>query len=333
MGPGGAHRVDIGFAEGLPTAMRLFAQYLLLLPFPANLSAVHEGRVVGFGDPLAVLGLVALFGFISAAWWARRSSVLLVALSLLIVPLLPALYVPVLGEGLLAERYLYVPSVGAALLIGLGLATLRGRTSHAWRWATAGCGVLVVVLALATLSRNAVWKSDLALWSDAAAKAPRSAVAHEYLGFAYLAGGDPGNAILSLRRGLAIDPARQDARTNLASALLSTGRPDEAATQAEQALRGPRRPPEALAILGLARAEQGRFDEAISALKQSLELDPNQPAVHNSLGAMYVATGKSRLAGRHFARAVSLDPRNPQYARNLAQFPASNDAPVEEVSR
>jgi hypothetical protein len=37
-----------------------------------------------------------------------------------VLPLAPALYVPVLGRGLVAERYLYLPSAGAALPWRLG---------------------------------------------------------------------------------------------------------------------------------------------------------------------------------------------------------------------
>ena len=71
-----------------------------------------------------------------------------------------------------AERYLYLPSVGYCLLLGYGAVRLfSGLTS---RKARALVAVAVVVLlcvgAAATVRRNAVWRSNLTLWQDTAAR-------------------------------------------------------------------------------------------------------------------------------------------------------------------
>ncbi len=317
MGTGGAHRVKVGVVDGVLTALTLLADYSALLVWPQRLSAVHARGVVTTLTPGVVGGVLTLAALAAIAWFGRRSAGVVVGVALLVLPLLPALYVPVLGEGLVAERYLYLPLAGAALLVAIALEhPLARRAPVALRSATA---VLVIgLLAAGTLSRNEVWRSDLSLWSDAAREEPLSAAAQEYLGHALLASGDASGAIPALTRALALDPAHHEARLDLASALASTGNAAEATRAAELAVT--ERPANASAhtVLGYALSVSGRFSEAAAAYERALELDPSAAAAHNGLAICVANLGRMDRAVLHFGEAVRLDPGNPQYARNLA---------------
>jgi tetratricopeptide (TPR) repeat protein len=313
----GARRVD---PDGLPTVLTglaLLAEYVRKLVVPSHLSALHDFRVVT--DPLdvrALTGAAIVIAVGAVAWRARRNAVVLVGLTLLIVPILPALYLPALGEGLFADRYLYLPSAGAALLAG-----------YAWdRWAEveraraparALAAAVLLVFAAATIQRNAVWHDHLSLWTDTVAKTPTSAAAHEYLGFALLSVGRLPEAASELERVVYLAPERVDAQVNLASTLTALGRSAEALPRAMRAVQQRPQHAEAHAVLAQALVASGRLEEAVPEYRAALRLNPALAIVHDALGRTYARLGARLAAVAEFREAVRLEPSNPTYARDL----------------
>ena len=318
MGTGGSRRLAVGAGEAFLTAAALFGKYTTLLLVPYMQSAVHDFPIAtGLSDPRVWLGVAAAIVVAVLAWGVRRIPGAVLGVALVVLPILPALYVPVLGEGLIGERYLYLPSVGLALLVAQAWNAWAGVTpSRRWTAATL-LVVLVATGAAATLSRNRVWHDELSLWSDAAEKAPHSAAAHEYLGFALLTAGRPAEAVSSLSRAVELDPKRRDARINMASALAALGRSDEAVAQAESVLSEHPRNPEAHAILAYALAARGDLPRAVMEYRRSVELDPRNASVHNGLAIGLARLGDVVSAAAHFQEAVRLDPQNTDYKKNL----------------
>ena len=109
---------------------------------------------------------------------------------------------------LMAERLLYLPSVGVCLVAG-----------EAWRWlgtrvrpplATGAAVAALVSLTSLTLVRNVDWQTPLALWRDSVAKQPRSALAHGNLALSCLVVDDRACARAELQTAVALDPMRAD---------------------------------------------------------------------------------------------------------------------------
>jgi tetratricopeptide (TPR) repeat protein len=111
------------------------------------------------------------------------------------------------------DRQLYLASWGLFLALASGAGILRER---GWgRWVTAGAVLIVVLLGGITVRRNEVYRSEIALWEDTAAKSPGKARVHNNLGYAYERAGRFGEARESYHRALAIDPGHARARGNL----------------------------------------------------------------------------------------------------------------------
>jgi protein O-mannosyl-transferase len=319
---GDDRRVDVNAITGAATGIALLGAYLVKLLLPTGLTPIHDFRVVTtLADARLWGGTFVLCAVGALVWALRKRPGALVGAALMIFPLLPATYVPALGEGLFAERYLYLPLAGALLLAILAVEELSN-----WKTpsrllalgAKAAVAVAVVVCAGATYTRNAVWKDALTLWSDAIEKTPSSVAAHEYLGFAQLTAGQPEHAVGTLRRVLTLDPERVDARLNLGSALAAVGRLDEAGIEIERAL--PFRPnmAEAYGVLGYVRSAQQRLDEAAWAYGRALQLNPMLADVHHGLAIVAANRGDLALALVHFQEAVRLDPGNATYHANLS---------------
>lgn len=308
--------IRVGPVDGTLTAVALIGDYARHLVAPVNLTVVHDLAVVSTPlDARFALGALALAALCLAGWRARRNPELLLAPMLLGLPLLPALYVPALRDSLFAERYLYLPSAGATILVAFGLRRAAGT-----RWTALSRAAVVIAIAAsaaATVRRTEAWRSDLSLWTDAVEKAPRSAVAHESLGAAQVVARRYPEAAASLSRALEIDPTRTDARVNLAIALAAVGRPGDAVAHAERALWERPRDVDAHAALGWALAGLGRFGEAVDVYEKALAIDPSRADVHNLAGIGQARLGRADVAALHFEAARRLDPGNADYARNL----------------
>ncbi len=329
MGTGGAQRVTVGIRDGLLTAVALFGKYAGLLLLPVNQTALYDFPVAReFADPRVWMGIAAVGAAAILAWQLRRNPGAVLGMALLSLPILPALYVPVLGNGLVAERYLYLPSAGLALLAARAWnAWARRRPSWFRAWAAAAA-VLVIAGGAATFSRNRVWHDEIALWTDAARKSPRSAAVHAHLGFALYSGGQPEAAVASLSRAIELDPDKSDAHVNLAAALLALGRVDEALVELDGTLSAHPRIPEAHGLLGYALAAKGRLPEAVVAYRRALDLDPRLAASHNGLGIVLAQLGDIVSAADEFKQAIRLDPQNPGYSKNLEILGTVSPAPV-----
>ena len=270
---------------GLPlNALVLFSGYLRKLALPLDLSVFYGFHPVqSWADPSALvsLGVALLFLAAGVFFWRKGAAGAFVAWAMLLVPLLPALYIPGVGENPFAERYLYLPSVGLVWLLALGAGTAR--TAGA-RVGVSACGlVLLAAYTAGTVVRVGDWASDLTLWRDAAAKSPGAPIAHY----------------------------------NLGAALLGEGRADLAVSEFEAAVR---LEPSAVAwtSLGNAYREAGRPEEGVRAFRAALSLDPGLEAAYDGLGLAYVELGQPAAALEPLRIAVALAPRSALAHHTLA---------------
>lgn len=151
--------------------------------------------------------LVALVASMFAA--RRRHPWLAFAIAWYLVQLAP-------GNSLLPrldlanDRHLYLALAGPMLALAILVAQLRARVL-----AGAIAVALCVVLAFATVQRNADYRSETALWQATVRDSPRKPRAWLNLGYAYRVDGDTTRAAAAYRCALMLDPANTQAAINL----------------------------------------------------------------------------------------------------------------------
>jgi len=111
------------------------------------------------------------------------------------------------------DRQLYLASWGLFLALASGADLLRRNRGE--RWVTAVAVLLVVALGGFTVSRNAVYRSQVALWEDTVRRSPGKARVQNNLGYAYERAGRFKEAEAAYLRALRVDPAYALARRNL----------------------------------------------------------------------------------------------------------------------
>ncbi len=290
----------------------LFTQYIQTLGLPFRLNAFHVFHPMR--SMLEAKGLVALLSTLAFIYCTfrlrKRDPAVFLSLLFIVIPLLPVLYIPALGENTFAERYLYVPSVGFVVLVSI----LAVRVSSLGRgWAIAVAGVLTVVAGLysaGVISRNTTWKDEYRLWSDTVKKSPDGAIPHTFLADVLLSeGGRIDEAVEHYQIALQLDPESDTAYNNLGLAYNAQGKIERAIESYQNALRLQPNSPETHNNLGLAYKRLGRIDKAIEQYQLALRLSPYSSGVHYNLANAYEVMGQHAKAEEHRRMAKSLENR------------------------
>jgi tetratricopeptide (TPR) repeat protein len=179
---------------------------------------------------------------------------------------------------IMAERLLYLPSVGPCLLAGLAAAWLAKRGALLRKATTALTILVVVVMAFLYDGRARVWASDEHYHVTTAVEAHRSAKAHYNLALLRARQGRYEEARTSFRRSLAIYPAFSSAVYYLAGVLSEEGRLFRAAAVYRAYLR--KRPTDVAALSQLIalQSRRGRVDQTRRLVRRMLRESPGDPA-------------------------------------------------------
>ncbi len=178
--------IDAGFWTARMTAVKVIGRYLGLLVWPAQLSfdySFNENPLFGGGwsaeDLKAVLALlVCVAGAIAAVVCWRRRQPVFFGIAFFFATLSPTSNLVIRIGSIMAERFLYLPSVGFAVLVVYAAQRVSERLTErqpAYRNAIpAAVGVLLFALAARTYARNGDWVDQGRFWRSAVEAAPGS---------------------------------------------------------------------------------------------------------------------------------------------------------------
>ncbi len=285
---------------------------LTVVPPSGPVTSPWEPRVwVGAVLVLALVGLLALA-------LRRKHAALLAGVIWLGVPLLPAFYLQLRGVEAYAERYLYLPSVGFVLLVGLALRGVLERWPGQARAVGLAFGGTLAAAALLTGVAVRVWEDDLTLWEHTLREVPDRPLVHASLGNALLKARRVEEAVPHLEVAAAALPEAFRVQSDLAVAYAQTGRLDEAVRVLERAVRLRPDFPVVWHNLGLALRRLERLDEAEAHFRQALRLAPGRAESHLELGRTLLRRGHTREAVTHLREALRLQPGLEAARRALA---------------
>ncbi|CAH1124555.1 unnamed protein product [Ceutorhynchus assimilis] len=249
------------------------------------------------------------------------------ALSLIILPFLPASNLFFYVGFVVAERVLYIPSAGFCLLIGIAGARLwKNGTGRVYL--STGFVLVLTGFSAKTILRNRDWSSEENLYRSAVPYNPPKAYGN--LGSILNAKGRIDEAEQSFRKALEYRPNMADVHYNLAILLQSKQKLDEAIQSYQRAIHF--RPSLALAYvnLGTALIATGKCEEAIAVLRQASKLDGTglkdrrehenaKVSALLQLGALYSDQGRLQNALAVYREAADALPQHypPQRVYNV----------------
>lgn len=155
-------------------------------------------------------------------------------------------------------------------------------------------------------------RPDLALrwlWPLTGRDIPRAAF-WALLGHVLTLASQPAEAAKAFRRWLQLEPGSTEATLRLAAALADSGEPVEAEIMARAGIARTGQAPDATFILARALMGQGRFDEAENQLRAVVHARPEHVVAHNNLAELvWMRTGSVDTAGAEIDEALAANPR------------------------
>jgi tetratricopeptide (TPR) repeat protein len=268
---------------------------LWLLPFGQSILHDHPNMLSSWTLP----ALFFWFGVGAAAvWlWKRGARIQVFLVLLWTLPLLVASSIPL--KELMAEHRTYLSGFA---FVGLVLSALP--ELFTWRVGLVVMGVLGVLTGL----RNEVWRSEITLWEDAAAKNPESAEAAYGAGDALRFAARYPEAKTYYEKALILKPDYVDALINLGIVLASTGKMEEAEKNWLQALR---LNPKACAVhnnLGALALQKGKIAEAVRSYQSAMTWCPTDPVAQLALGDLFFEVGEGEKAMWHYRKYLEVEP-------------------------
>jgi len=236
------------------------------------------------------------------------------ALFWIIVPLLPVLDASVLPrDELVHERYFYLPSFGAALLVGLALdrwtRSPRGGKVFGFPVAQIAVGLLLAA-GLGTLAarESQIWYSDFTLYQRGYALAPHNTNARTDFGAELVKRGDFNDARVVLKKILADDPTDTTARLNLSRIDYMEHNYAESERWLNEAIALNKYDADLYTSLALTDLRLNRAGDALSNMREAAALRPNDPTILYAYGVVLELNGNCALASDQFRSLLAIRP-------------------------
>lgn len=282
--------------------------YLKGFLWPLNLSAIYPFPRDVIAEA-AYTPFVILVVVLAVFFGGKRYRPVWIAGLFFIITLIPVLNVVPAGSQMVADRFLYLPSIGISYLIAVATAggwacwtRLRRQT------ALASAVALLVVLSALSWQRTKVWKDDLALWTDTVRKAPDSFIAFSNLGLARINAGDFAGAVRDFTTAIQLSPSIADPYSNRGQANRELNKHDAALADITMAIT---LEPES-AIFRFNRAELYLADElyerAVADYTRVLELNPKFSGARTGRGISLGMLGKFEESAADFTVLLAANP-------------------------
>jgi tetratricopeptide (TPR) repeat protein len=308
---GGAMRT----AESIPLSMRLsnatvsYVNYLAQSIWPSKLAVYYPypeslpiARIVAAGVVLAgITAAVVALG--------RQHRHLLVGWLWFLGMLVPVIGIIQVGEQARADRYMYLPLIGLAIMAAWSIPEVRGQWNQLTMKtvSTVSLGFLIA-LSVVTCKQVGHWENTATLYQHTLNVTQRNFFAHFGLGRWWLMRGELERAEEHLRQAIAFKPDHADAFNNLGLVLENKSALADAEAAYRQAIAIKPDSAEALSNLGNVLARGGRFDEAVRFYQHAIELGPSAYKLHANFGEILLAAGRVDEAIASFETALQIKP-------------------------
>ncbi|MDQ6676476.1 MAG: tetratricopeptide repeat protein [Acidobacteriota bacterium] len=304
---------EFTWRQYLFTEWRVFFVYLALFLFPVSQTIDYDFPVsrspFDHGAIFALLAILALGA--AAVLFRKRFPLAAYGFLLFIILLLPtSSVIPI--KDLVAERRLYLPMVGLLLV----LAEALRRIPRQLPWVAA---ILIVILGTATFARNRVWATSLAMWEDAARKAPAKQRVQFGLAVADFRAGRCKESVEHYARAAQIESPDYTILMDWALAYECDHQTDQAVRKMRESIRL-KPSAQAWASMAVLEARQGKVPEALDALQKAQALDPGYPITYLYRGSIHQALNQIPQAIENFKMVLSLDPGNQIALKALTQL-------------
>ncbi|KAI6654814.1 Transmembrane and TPR repeat-containing protein 4-like [Oopsacas minuta] len=296
-----------------------FNYWLLLCPYQLCCDWTHPSilPVLSLSDsrniwlPLLLL----LFSALSFRCISSREDRLPLGMSiaLIIIPFIPATGIIFRIGFIIAERVLYLPSIGHCILTAYGADKLKRHLHFSYfrKLLYIFCLFVVLIQVWRTWLRNEDWLSDLNLYKSGVKLNPQNPKMHNNYAMELKDSGRDAEAELHYLRALEIEPDYADSYFNLGNLYADLNMHEKALEMFIKSASFGQMRAKTMNNLATMYMKLQRYSEAEKAFHEQIAMNPNHNMAHNNLASLYGQTGRRELAKKHFLKALEI---NPSYA-------------------
>ena len=312
-------------AQRWMTSGRVFIQYFRLLVAPVHVTGDYDFNSIplaGAGDWDAWLGLTLVLACIVAAIvLAKKRSGITLGILFFFITLLPVSNWIMPIALLMAERFLYTPAFGFALLAGIAWSAISSDSLR--RLVAAG---LIAAAAVLCIAHNYIWQDTLTFHENVVQRLPNNARARLGYGFALLRLNRNEDAKAEFEAGLRIMPSSAPLVAGLARTMVRIdGRCDRARPLIVRSLTIQPGQWQSLWLLGDCLRMENRIDQAELAYGLAVQnADFPDAELLASWARSLEALGRTPSAVAAYERAALINPNDIGIQTELKQLTRSN---------
>jgi len=333
--------------DRLATAFFILGKYIGLLLFPHPLVSDYsyaQTEIKSLANPVVLFSIVL---YVAAGIYAvlniRKRSMVAFAILFYLFTLSPVSNILFLIGSTMAERFMYIPSLGFCILLTLLLLKIAGQKQYVAasslsqffsKHATVFFIMAIIVLcySVKTFSRSSDWKNNLSLFEKDSQTSPKSSRMHYGYGTALMRSVDSNSLNLpetneiydrakaAYERALEIYP--EYANAYLALGLIAKNRKDykEAVVNMEKGQAYYSRPNSNMyRDIGYVYLKNGQFEKSLAALDSFLLTDTATADILNNKGSALFGLKKYADALAVFMNANKMNPNDIEILKNIGR--------------
>jgi tetratricopeptide (TPR) repeat protein len=265
-----------------------------------------------------------------------------------LVPVIGLVQVGLQGH---ADRYMYIPMTGLAIIIACGGRELVRAFALSKQLVFTLCIATVAIMGIISHHQVSKWKESLSLFSQAAQNTKDNATAFFCIAAYYQTNSRFSEAEQYYLKALKLTPDDAQIHLNLVAIYKSMRKEDlvekhfDRLVKCQAGQKGIQKQiaklymekkewhkakelllsniakhpldADSMAYLGIISSELGNSLESLALLKRSAELDPSNAMIQNNLAVCYQKLSRIPDAIAHFGKALELEPGNTQYLESF----------------
>lgn len=215
-----------------------------------------------------------------------------------------------LGPSVVADRFMYLPSLGICLWMAHTLNEYIKAHPGNRRFVVRLLVIAILLLSVATSSQCRVWKDDLSLWDHVIGRGEPIALAHNSRGAALSKRGEQTLALQDINKALELNPQYALAYYNRGKIYAGLGENSRAIEDFTTAIKMNPKHEKSFLERGIVQSKQGQLTQALEDFNAALMLDPNDAGAYNNRGIVYKKMGQWEQALKEYDRAIAINPRS-----------------------
>ena len=307
----GAVMVSLAFIPietRVANAITSYVSYIVRLFVPLNLSCIYPHPLVISWEKLLLSVTLLMIISAFAIKNIKKAPYFIVGWLWFLGTLVPVIGLVQVGMQSMADRYMYIPSIGLLLIISWGASEIIQKKKAAKKVSETVAIIGIILMVIISWKQIAYWENSEKLFKRALQVTDNNYIAHHKLGAYFSTQGREENAIKNYLKSIQIDPGFHDSYFNLGLLYYHQGEMEKAVSNLLKAAAIKPDYADTYSILGAAFFQKKDYEKAEENYLKEVKIAPDRIDANFNVGAVYLCLDKIDEAIAFFKKTIDLRP-------------------------